>query len=89
MPTPKARPGLIGITEAAKILGCTYERARQLCLAGTLGRDAQGRMRRKDVLRVAMRRAVAEQELAEKRHQVALDRLYAANFELNRVRGLA
>ena len=88
MPTPKERPALIGITEAAKILGCTYERARQLCLAGTLWRDAQGRMPRKHVLRVAMRRAVAEQEIAEKRHQVAMNRLYEANRELNRVRGL-
>lgn len=87
MPTVKRHSAAITLREAAQILGCTYERARQLAKAKTI--LAKGdRLLRSTVLAVAYERAKKEADRATQRHAEALEELYAANRELARVRGM-
>lgn len=80
-------PVRVTLAEAAQILGCTYERVRQLCRKGLFG-VRRGRLEQATVLWYALERADKAAKRAAKHHAEALDKLYDANRELARVRGM-
>jgi hypothetical protein len=87
MNEPQAPPTSVTLAEAAQIIGCTYERVRQLARSGVFG-VRRGKVERATVLWYALERADKAAKEATSRHARALDRLYAANRQLARLRGM-
>ena len=80
-------PVRVTIAEAAQILGVTYERVRQLARKGLFG-VRRGRIEQATVLWYALERANEAAKRARKQHDQALERLFRANRELSRIRGM-
>ena len=83
----EAPPVRVTLAEAAQILGVTYERVRQLARKGLFG-VRRGRIEQATVLWYALEKASDAAKRAAKQHELALDRLYKANRELARIRGM-
>ena len=82
------KPLRVTISEAASIVGVSYERMRQLVRAGLFGCRG-GKLERATILEYARARAAEALERAERRHRTVLAELYARGAELERIHRLS